>query len=166
MLGFNILRDVQRAAVAPDDEDRRWFGPEITGCGDPWGVFRWIVEDFRDESFVRQFLSTKVIRSMRLFGVSDPGVLTRSYRVASIHEERGYSDIREALADQYEWHAARPQIEVLEVDRRTRALTLLHTPHKGRKLRDPGAVLRHIRTLWGYPVWLKEPDGSVVAGAN
>lgn len=165
VLGFNILRDVQRACVTPDDEDRAWFG-DVAGCNDPWAVFRQIVEDFRDESFIRQFLGPKVIRAMRLFGVHDPGPLAKEYSVTAIHNERGYRDIGERLADQYEWHNSHPQIEVLEVDRRTRTLTLLYTPHKGRKLSDPSPVMRHIRAIWGYPVWLKSADGGVIAGVN
>ena len=55
-LGFAMMLDIQRICVAPTDEDREWF-PEIAGREDWRAVLRDVWANYRDESFVRQFLS-------------------------------------------------------------------------------------------------------------
>jgi spore cortex formation protein SpoVR/YcgB (stage V sporulation) len=149
VLGFNILRDIERASTNPDDEDRRWL-QSVAGCGDPVGAVKDAAANFRDESLIRQFLSPKVIRSMRLFAMHDAGEGDPFYRVRAIHEERGYQQIRETLADKYEWAEDHPKIEAIEVAHESRHLTLRYTPHKGRYLKDDEAeqVMWYIRSLW------------------
>lgn len=55
-LGFAMMQDIQRICVAPNDEDREWF-PEIAGREEWRAVLRDVWANYRDESFVRQFLS-------------------------------------------------------------------------------------------------------------
>ena len=59
-LGFAMMQDIQRICVAPNEEDREWF-PEIAGCEDWRAVLRDVWANYRDESFVRQFLSPNLI---------------------------------------------------------------------------------------------------------
>ena len=69
-LGFAMMQDIQRICVAPTDEDREWF-PEIAGREDWRAVLRDVWANYRDESFVRQFLSPSLIRKFRLFALSN-----------------------------------------------------------------------------------------------
>ncbi|HEY8580653.1 MAG TPA: SpoVR family protein, partial [Beijerinckiaceae bacterium] len=160
-LGFAMMKDIERACVAPDDEDRRWL-PDIAGCGDPMGALREIWANFRDESFVLQYLSPKVMREMRLFNlVDDPADPT--LLVGAIHDERGYARLRTALARSYDLAYNEPQIEVVAVDLAgDRRLVLHHKVTDGALLAEAEArvVLRHLASLWGYEVRLQEVDAD------
>ncbi len=69
-LGFAMMCDIKRICTEPSDEDREWF-PEFAGNGDPFGTLRHAWANYRDESFVLQYLSPKVMRDFRLFKVFD-----------------------------------------------------------------------------------------------
>ena len=82
-------------------------------------------------------------------------------RVAAIHDERGYRDIRRALARQYDVAWSSPDIQVADVDLQgDRKLVLQHRA-ANRVLLDEAdcdAVLAHVQALWGYGVVLEEVD--------
>lgn len=156
-LGFEMFRDIERICTNPTDEDRYWF-PNLPGKN-PLDVILFAVENFRDESFIRQFLSPKLMRDWRMFRVFDRRE-RYYYEVKSIHDDNGFVNIRECLAETYEVHSYRPQIEVTNVDRRSRRLTLTYTPYRGRSLGNPSEMLRHVRRLWGgYDVMLVDSNG-------
>ncbi len=156
-LGFAMMQDIQRICVAPTDEDREWF-PDIAGRGDWRAVLRDVWANYRDESFVRQFLSPRLMRKFRLFALSDKASES-SLRVEAIHDAEGYRRVRSALADSYDVAANEADIQIVDVDLLgDRPLILRHTTRKGVGLAEAGrdATLRHIRRLWGYEVRLEE----------
>ena len=57
--------------------------------------------NYRDESFILQFLSPRLIREFGLFHVLDDRERA-DLRVEAIHDERGYREIQRALARQYD----------------------------------------------------------------
>ena len=68
-LGFSMYRDLQRICQHPTEEDRRWF-PDLAGT--PWlPALDHAMRNFKDESFVGQFLSPHLMREMRLFAIHD-----------------------------------------------------------------------------------------------
>lgn len=160
-LGFAMMRDIVRICTEPTEEDGAWF-PDIAGNGRPVETLRRAWAEFRDESFVRQYLSPRLIRDWRLFCVSDDQSAPVQ-TIEAIHDEAGYRAIRRALADQYDPTAHLPSIEVTEADLRgERVLHLRHTVLDGQML-DPieaRRMLAHIRRLWGYGVELTEVDGD------
>lgn len=163
-LGFALMRDIKRVCTEPTEEDREWL-PEIAGNGDPLGTLRHAWANFRDESFLLQYLSPKVIRDFRLFDVTDDND-EPTMRVAAIHDELGYRRVRSALARQYDIARHEPDIEVLDVDLAgDRCLILGHTVYDGVMLEEKScrAVLRHIADLWGYSVRLLEIDAATGA---
>ncbi len=155
-LGFAMMRDICRICSDPTAEDRDWF-PEIAGCGDWRTVLRQAWANYRDESFIRQFLSPKLMRDLRLFALNDDArepYLT----VTGIHDEQGYRTVRETLARSYDISAVEPDIQVADVDLMgERHLHLVHNQWDGIALdaasRD--RVLEHLRYLWGYEVVLE-----------
>jgi len=160
-LGFSMMQDIKRICEGPTDEDREWF-PNFAGNGDPWKTLREAWVEYRDESFILQFLSPYLIRKMRLFHLVDVPT-DPAYVVGHIHDERGYRGIRSALAHQYNLGYRKPDIQVVDVDLNgDRELYLQHNVVNGRLLDsdDAKAVLQHIATLWGYGVTLFEMTGA------
>ncbi|MEM8935138.1 MAG: SpoVR family protein [Pseudomonadota bacterium] len=158
-LGFAIMEDIKRICEAPTDEDRDWF-PDLAGSKDWRSELRYAWANFRDESFLLQYLSPKVIRDFRLFAIADNS--KDSYvEIAAIHDEGGYRRVREQLAIMYDLGMAEPNIQVVGADLQgDRALKLRHHVHEGRTLAEKtkGDVLTHIETLWGHEVVLDEVD--------
>ena len=158
-LGFGMMQDIARICQEPSGEDREWF-PEIAGKGDAEGVLRHIWANYRDESFVAQFLSPKLMREWRMFRLDDrqeEPVLT----VNAIHNETGYQTIRRALGRHFDIGWQEPDIQVVDVDMAgDRHLILEHYVSDGVTLapEDATKVLQHLANLWGYDVCLDELD--------
>ncbi|TCV67220.1 SpoVR family protein [Neorhizobium sp. S3-V5DH] len=160
-LGFAMMQDIERICMAPTAEDRDWF-PDIAGNGDAMRTLIDAWENHRDESFILQYLSPALIRRFRLFHLSDRAT-DRFCEVASIHDERGYSAVRSALARSYDPGAHRPDIQVVDVDLLgDRRLRLQHWVKNGILLEEGerDATLGHIRRLWGYDLSLTGIDAS------
>lgn len=156
-LGFAMMEDIRRICESPTDEDRHWF-PGFAGNNDAYATLREAWANYRDESFVLQFLSPHLIRKMKLFLVRDDSEEDH-IGVEKIHDERGYREIRRALARQYDVARHEPEIQIVDVDLAgDRKLILHHRVANGvlLDLIDAQAVLRHIARLWGYDVVLRE----------
>jgi spore cortex formation protein SpoVR/YcgB (stage V sporulation) len=161
-LGFAILRDIKRICTEPTEEDKEWF-PQLIGVR--WqDAIKEAVFEHRDDSFVAQYLSPKVIRDQRLFTVSldystDEQAASVSAVVSEIHDDIGYKNIRSALARSMERINFVPQIQVVSADLEgDRTLKLKYVPYKGRQLalEDAETVTNYIDYLWGYAVQLED----------
>ncbi len=158
-LGFSMMQDIERICLRPTAEDRIW-APDIAGCGDAMGALRDIWANFRDDSFIAQYLSPRLIRDLRLFAIEDDPERS-TLLVKSIHDERGYRDIRRNLAKRYDVSYTDAIIEVASVDLLgDRRLILEHRVVDGRLLAtgESRKVLQYVADLWGYEVELKEID--------
>lgn len=163
-LGFAMFNDIKRMCENPTEEDTKWF-PELVGKD--WKVeLDYAMRNFRDESFVLQYLSPKVIRDFRLFSIMDDSNNKYSYEVSAIHDDEGYRHIRKSLSQQYNLSANEPDIQVWSVNiKGDRTLTLRHNQQNGRDLNDyTYEVLRHVKHLWGHGVYLTTvtPRGEIV----
>jgi spore cortex formation protein SpoVR/YcgB (stage V sporulation) len=153
-LGFAIYSDLRRMCEQPTDEDREWF-PDIAG-GNWLEVLPAAMRDFKDESFVLQFLSPRVMREMRLFGVVDDDA-EDEVLISAIHDRGGYREVRGLLAGQYNIGDREPNIQVVRVDvRGDRSLTLRHAQHARQPMgQSTDEVMRHLHRLWRFPVRLE-----------
>lgn len=175
-LGFAILKDVKRICEGGEwiertkgrewipitDEDREWF-PNL--IGKRWqDAIKEAAFEHRDDSFIQQYLSPKVIRELKLFTISieytgDDGNPNSAEAVVSeIHDPQGYANIRTALARSKERIQYIPQIVVEGADfEGDRTLYLRYDSHMGRALdeNDAAEVIVHLDTLWGYRVNLE-----------
>lgn len=151
-LGFEMFRDIKRICEEPTDEDREWF-PDIAGS-DWLETCLSAVENYRDESFIKQFLSPTLMRKMGLFLVNNNTSQKEHYEVTAIHNGSGYKEIRNALAKQHDIATMIPDIQVSDVDfQESRKLTLKHTMSDGKELTNElEKVAEHIKRLWGYQV--------------
>lgn len=157
-LGFAIYTDIKRICETPTDEDRYWF-PDI--AGQDWiKTLDFAMRNFKDESFIAQFLSPKVMRDFKLFAVLDDEVQDE-LEITAIHNDAGYRKLRLALADQYNLGSREPNIQVWNVAyRKDRSLTLRHTRYHRRPLHPETTqeVLKHLHRLWGFTVRMEAVD--------
>lgn len=158
-LGFALWKDLRRVCEDPTPEDRAWF-PEVAGT--PWReTFEFAMRNFKDESFLAQFLSPRLMREFRLFTVRDDDA-EPWMRIGPIHDDPGYRELRAALAAQYDLAGRDPDIQVWNADLRgDRALTLRYRS-RGRRSLAPSwePVLACAARLWGFPVRLEEEAGA------
>jgi stage V sporulation protein R len=160
-LGNAIMCDIERMCTAPTEEDRRWF-PDIAGNGDPLGTLRYAWANYRDESFLLQFLSPAVIRQFRMFRLHDDST-EPALLVDAIHDEVGYREIRRSLASSYDPGETDANLQIVDVDLAgDRRLMLKHLTRPGKLLyrSDAEATLRYCAGLWGYEVMLQEVDAA------
>ena len=157
-LGYAMMRDIRRMCTSPDAEDMKWF-PEI--CNTKWeDTIKHVVKNYRDESFVSQWLSPKIIRDFGLFAI-DIDNDEDFHLVSATHDDDDVYSIREALSSQYDLNKRVPQIEVKHVEwDGDRTITLVHTVRDGVTLehKTARAVVEHIYSLWGFPVNLEYRD--------
>lgn len=152
-LGFAMMQDIKRICQSPTSEDRHWF-PDLAGS-DWLASLHFAMQNYKDESFIQQYLSPKVIRDFQLFHIIDDDK-SDVIEVSAIHDENGYRAIRDALSQHYNLSVQEPDIQVYEVDvRGDRSLTMHHQQNNSRPLNDnTDEVLRHLHRLWGFDVTL------------
>ncbi|MCD6026970.1 MAG: SpoVR family protein [Solimicrobium sp.] len=156
-LGFAMMSDIRRICENPTEEDRHWF-PEI--AGQDWQKsLDFAMRNFKDESFILQYLSPKLMRDFHFFSVLDDDNQD-TLQISAIHDEDGYKYLRERLAGQYNLGNREPNIQVWSVDMHgNRSLTLRHIQYQRRPLnQQTGEVLKHVARLWGFDVYLDTID--------
>lgn len=156
-LGFAMMGDIRRICENPTEEDRHWF-PEIAGS-DWVKTLDFAMRNFKDESFIAQYLSPQMIRDFKLFSVLDDDAESE-LEITHIHDEQGYRDVRHVLSEQNNLGNLEPSIQVYRVDTRgDRSLTLRHYQHDRRPLGDTThEMMKHVRRLWGFKVRLETVD--------
>lgn len=158
-LGFAMYTDIKRICEEPTEEDRQWF-PELAGT--PWlPALDQAMRNFKDESFIGQYLSPKLMRDLRLFALHDDDKKPE-IEVSAIHDDSGYRRVRDALSRQYDLGSREPNIQVWNVNLRgDRSLTLRHFQHQDRPLADSAIeVLKHVARLWGFAVFLESVNAK------
>lgn len=158
-LGYHMMQDIKRICQNPTEEDKHWF-PFLANT-DWLKSLDTAMRNFKDESFIAQYLSPRLIRELKLFYIVDddrnPDLL-----VDAIHDEEGYQLIREALSRQYNLGFIEPNIQVYSVDiEGSRALTLQYVQQGRVPMGDnTNEVLKHLYTLWKFPVVLQAVDSQ------
>ncbi len=153
-LGFNMMRDIRRICENPDDEDRAWF-PDIAGS-DWRETLDFAMRNYKDESFIAQYLSPKLIREFHLFAIADIQK-DEHLRVAAIHDDEGYREVRRMLSRQYNRDVLVPDIQIQRYEHMgDRSLVLRYQRLHDRPLtEDAREVLKHLSTLWGFKVTME-----------
>lgn len=161
-LGFAMFADIKRICQQPTAEDKHWF-PDLAGS-DWLPSVHFAMQNFKDESFISQYLSPKVIRDFRLFAITDDHRLEQ-LQVSAIHNSDGYHHIRQLLSAQYNLSHREPNIQVQQVNINSdRALTLRYIPYNAIPLGgDLPQMMRHLHRLWGFNVRMEQqaPDGTI-----
>jgi len=158
-LGYHMMQDIRRICENPTEEDTHWF-PHLAHS-DWLTSLDYAMRNFKDESFIAQYLSPHLIRELKLFHVVDDD-RQPELMVGAIHNEQGYQLIREYLSKQYNLSSIDLDIQIFSVDiEGDRSLTLHYTQQNrvplGQTTHD---VLKHLYRLWKFPVILKAVDHS------
>ena len=154
-LGFAMFSDIRRVCENPTEEDQR-FCPEYAGA-DWVDTVHHAMANYKDESFILQYLTPKVIRDLKLFAILDDDA-DSAISVTAIHDDDGYRKLREELADQYNLSKQEPDIQIWEVSLRgDRSMTLQHNQRDRIPLDDDDTkeVLKHLHHLWRFDVHLE-----------
>ena len=152
-LGYHMYQDIRRICENPSEEEKQQF-PQVANT-DWLKTLDNAMRNYKDESFVSQFLSPQLIRDLRLFMLTDNDEAPEML-INAIHNENGYERIRGTLSTQYNLGSLDPDIQVFSVDLEgDRSLTLRYTQHNRVPLhQDVDEVLKHLHTLWKFPVVL------------
>jgi stage V sporulation protein R len=153
-LGFTMFCDIRRICENPTDEDKKWF-PDFAGSN--WvETLDFAMRNFKDESFLAQFLSPKVMRDLKLFSILDDDE-REDLEVSLIHNEEGYHRLRQSMSENYNLGNLEPDIQVYSVDRRgDRSLTLRYTQRHRRPVGNTKEeVVKHLYRVWGFPIKLE-----------
>lgn len=160
-LGFSMFRDIRRICEQPTEEDKKYF-PDIAGA-DWLDTLHQAMKNYKDESFILQFLSPKVIRDLKLFSILDDSRV-QNIEIMDIHDELGYKAIREQLASQYNINKQEPNIQVYDVHLRgDRSITLRHVQQDQIPLEQETTkeVLKHLHRLWRFDVRIESVQDGV-----
>ncbi len=151
-IGFAIFMDIERICKEPTEEDKQWF-PELIGK-DWLAAVHEAMENYRDESFVSQYLSPKVIRDLKLCTIFDEEA--KDYVVSATSADEDVLDIRSRMSDHYNVNLQLPHIEVVGFDKEDSDLLYLHNyEHNGRRLdKQSLEAFDYFKALWKDPVAL------------
>ncbi|MEE8056726.1 MAG: SpoVR family protein [Pseudomonadales bacterium] len=160
-LGYGMMTDIRRICEHPTEEDKHWF-PDIAGS-DWKKTLQFAMQNFKDESFIQQFLSPKLIRDLKLFCALDDDKQS-DIEITAIHDDEGYRAIREQLARQYNLGDREPNIQITNIDiRGDRSMTLQHYQHNRKPLNDTTVeVLKHLHQLWGFNIHLDSLQNDTI----
>lgn len=163
-LGFAMFMDIKRICEAPTEEDRHWF-PDI--ADKPWlPVLDFAMRNYKDESFIAQFLSPKLIREFHFFAIADHEN-QKWLEVDTIHNDEGYQRVRLLLSEQYNRDGQLPDLQITGFDRDgDRSLNVRHRQYRNRPLsEDANKVMSHLQNLWGFDVHLNtvDEDGNALS---
>ncbi len=117
------------------------------------------MRNYKDESFINQYLSPKLIREFHLFAISDKHKEDH-LRIDAIHNEDGYREVRRTLSKQYNRDMLVPDIQIVRYEHMTdRSLVLRYNRLKERPLSDEAKeVMKHLCYLWGFKVTMEIVD--------
>lgn len=165
-LGFAMFTDIRRICENPTAEDREYF-PHMAGA--PWvETCLDAVKNYRDESFIAQFLSPKLIRDWRLFEITNKE--EEDYvMISSIQNQRGYNNIRNTLSRQYSIAKMFPNIQILNSNLKgDRTLELQYTSKDNEELdlKSASQVVDYVSLLWGYKCILVDEVGTPISIAR
>jgi stage V sporulation protein R len=154
-LGFSIFMDIKRMCENPTPEDREYF-PNV--AGKDWvEEVKYAMTNFKDETFILQYLSPKVARDMQLFCINSESKNAEHYGVTEISDRPSFESLRTKLAANYAIENMIPDIQISGVDyKRTRKLQLEHHVKNGKpiNIEDAKKVIQYVSALWEYSVHL------------
>lgn len=146
-LGFNMFMDLKKICEDPEEIDYELF-PEIAGT--EWKEsLTDIMKNFRDTSFIQQWLSPRVAQKLKLFCVEDDSEKD-VYVVEHTSDIQDFIEFRRKFAKTYEISERIPELEVIGVSL-DGDLMITHRKRNDMKLSHDAwrKILPYITALWG-----------------
>ncbi len=159
-LGFSMFKDLRRICENPTKEELKEY-PEIANTD--WRVSLInIVRNFRDESFILQYLTKNVVQELQLFTIFNEAPQIPYNIVTSTQKQPELALIRESLARQYSIQRFRPDIEISGCNfDGNRRLQLVYKVYKDKDLtKDWKRTNDYLQELWGFGVDISAEDVS------
>lgn len=156
-IGFSIFRDLRRMCEDPTPEDKQYF-PTIAGQKDWRSVLRYAMENFKDDTFIAQYLSPKVVRDLKLFWIQDKHHLNDYVTVEAIQDRDSFELLRQKFSERYARSSRVPYITIDQVDMTSnRRCRMTHHPRQEVPLDEAQArhTLDYFTKLWEFPATLK-----------
>ena len=151
-LGIDMFNEIRRVCEQPTKEDEVLF-PSIVGQN--WlDVCLDAVRNYRDESFIMQFMTPNLIKKWKFFEVTDLED-NKEIEITAIQSEKWYRQITSTLSRQYSINRSIPNIQIVDSNlKTTRELKLKYEAIDGKKLleSDKRDTLNYLKRLWGYEV--------------
>lgn len=131
-VGFAILQDIKRICIQQNDEDLYYF-PYLRGAY--WlDVIKEITVLYRDESFLQQWLTPRVVKDLKLF-MFNYSTNNNFYTITNDQSEECFFDLREQISKYYSNINSTPIIEIVNYKNHgTTELKLKHTRYNKRDL--------------------------------
>lgn len=160
-LGFKMFMDLKRICQEPTKEDEEWF-PSIANTD--WNKsLHYIMKNFNDASFIRQWLSPKLMRDLRIATLKYQdstefrwaGKVIHSYLCNDVCDDEGYRKIRNVLSDRARYSSIFPRVSVDKISRGRRHQKTLYLqtflgPNKQKINKETVAqMMDYIDRLWG-----------------
>jgi stage V sporulation protein R len=159
-LGFAMFTDIRRVCEHPTAEDRHYL-PAVAGT-DWLETLHDAMHNYRDESFILQFLSPKVLRDLKLMHIHTDET-DDAWEVMQTASVEGFEAIRRELAANHRMELYLPEISVVRYRReQDRSLLLRHQAWHGKMLEAEQAekTLAQLKYLWGYDVSMETVDAQ------
>ncbi len=159
-LGFDMYSDIKRMCLEPTEEDKKWF-PELAGNPDWVSEIKRAAYGYKDESFISQYLSPKVIRDYKFLSVKYD-FDKQNINVEDTHDDIGYNRIITSLSNQYDFFNKVPELVAITCNGEKEILNI-HAYETETKNLDGGSmddVKKHIALLWAGPVEMEVRDSD------
>lgn len=154
-IGFEMFSEIKRICENPTEEDREYF-PQLIGKN-------WIDEvnyaaiNFRDPSFVLQYLSPKLVRDFKFLTLKSKSE-DDYVEITATHDTEDFKAVRSTLEAHYDFYTRLPYITVEGAAlKSSRALFINVTERKNREVDGDSLAqtLDLLKTIWPYPIKVK-----------
>ncbi len=154
-LGFEVFNEIKRICENPTAEDKFLF-PDLIGKN--WvDEVHFAAANFKDESFILQYLSPKLVRELKLFKYEDDSTKP-FYEIKAVHSDEDFKEIRKELSNHYNLFNHLPFVYIEGADlKRSRALYLVCKQIKDADVKEESfAKTCHLlKKIWPYPIKIK-----------
>ena len=164
-LGLAIFQEIKRICLDPTEEDK-YYCPYLIGR-DWVEEVKFAAYNFKDESFILQYLTPKIVRDFKLFKFEDD-TSADYWEVKATQEDKYFYEVRKQLAESYNLFKNLPIMYVEGADlRRNRTLYLVIEQVADKQLDTIQGVkvAELLKKIWPYPVKFKYKllDGNTIA---
>lgn len=154
-LGSEMFNDIKRICEKPTEEDKQ-FSPGLIGKN-------WIEEvnsaaiNYRDSSFVAQFLSPKLVRDFKFLTIRNDSEQD-FYEVTAVHDDVDFKEIRKHLENHYNLYNHIPSLSIEGASLKGNRTLYLSLRQINREYTEENGLLNSIKLLkrlWPHTIRLK-----------